>query len=96
MRGYSDGLHAGELVFDSLQGQKIFVYFTVSGPPPQWVPGAVSWGKIGRGVKLTTHLHPVPKSRMVDLYLHSPICLNGMCLINQAQGQIYLLLITKL
>jgi hypothetical protein len=32
-------------------------------------------------VKVTTHLHQVPRSRMVELYLHSPICLNGICLI---------------
>jgi hypothetical protein len=29
-------------------------------------------------VKLTTQLHPVPKSRMLELYLHSPICLHGI------------------
>jgi hypothetical protein len=30
-----------------------------------------------RGVKLSTHLHPEPRSRIVELYLHSPICLRG-------------------
>jgi hypothetical protein len=29
-------------------------------------------GYRGRGVKLTTHLHLVPRSRMLELYLHSP------------------------
>jgi hypothetical protein len=31
-------------------------------PPIQWVPGALSRGSIGRGVKLTTHLQLVPRS----------------------------------
>jgi hypothetical protein len=30
------------------------------------------------GMKLTTHLHLVPRSRMVDLYLHSPWRLHGV------------------
>jgi hypothetical protein len=34
----------------------------------------------GRGVKLTSHLHLVPRSGMVELYLHSPICLDGAVL----------------
>jgi hypothetical protein len=34
----------------------------------------------GRGVKLTTHLHLVLKSRMVELYLHSPTRLHGAVL----------------
>jgi hypothetical protein len=32
----------------------------------------------GRGVKLTIHLHPVPSSRMVELYLRSPMRLHGL------------------
>jgi hypothetical protein len=31
-----------------------------------------------RGVMLTTHLHQVPRSRMVELYLHSPLSLRGI------------------
>jgi hypothetical protein len=34
---------------------------------------------IGRTVKLTTHLHLVPRSKMVELYLHST-CLHGVVL----------------
>jgi hypothetical protein len=30
-------------------------------------------GLSGRGVKLTTHLHQLPRSRMVELYFHPPI-----------------------
>jgi hypothetical protein len=41
-----------------------------------------SWRQSGRGVKLTTHLYPVPMSRMVERYLHSPIRLHGM-MINE-------------
>jgi hypothetical protein len=33
-----------------------------------------------RGVRLTTHLHLVPRSRLVELYLHSLICLHGVVL----------------
>jgi hypothetical protein len=32
-------------------------------PPIQWVPRALSRGYSGRGVKLTTHLQLVPRSR---------------------------------
>jgi hypothetical protein len=31
-------------------------------------------------VKLTTDLHLVPRPRVVELYLHSPICLHGIVL----------------
>jgi hypothetical protein len=34
-------------------------------------------GLFSRGVKVTIHLHLVPKSRMVELHLHFPTCLNG-------------------
>jgi hypothetical protein len=33
-----------------------------------------------RGVKIITHLHLVLRSRMVELYLHSPIYLYGTVL----------------
>jgi len=33
-------------------------------PPIQWAAGVLSLGQSGRGVKPTTHLHLVPKSRM--------------------------------
>jgi hypothetical protein len=35
-------------------------------------------GKSGRGLKLATHLHLGLRSRMVELYLHSPIRLYGV------------------
>jgi hypothetical protein len=37
-------------------------------------------GYSGRGVKLTTHLHLVPRSRMMQLYLYSPVRLHDMVL----------------
>jgi hypothetical protein len=43
------------------------------------------WGVKRPGVELTTHLHLVPSSRIVELYLHSPIRLDGTvlnCLIS--------------
>jgi hypothetical protein len=33
-----------------------------------------------RGMKLTTHLHLVPRSRIAELYLHCPIRLHGLML----------------
>jgi hypothetical protein len=45
-------------------------------PPVQWVPG----GKTAGGEKLTTHLHLVPRSRMMELYRHSPTRLHGVVL----------------
>jgi hypothetical protein len=56
-----------------------------------WDPPSVLyrgyWGifprwKSGQGVKLTTHFQLVPTSRMVELYLHSPIRFHGVCIIN--------------
>jgi hypothetical protein len=38
-------------------------------PSTQWVPGVDSVGSGGRGVKRTIRLHPVPRLRMVELYL---------------------------
>jgi hypothetical protein len=61
---------------------KIFLFSTASRPalgftepPTQWIPGALSLGLKRAGREAATHLHPVSTSRMVELYLHSPICL---------------------
>jgi hypothetical protein len=37
-------------------------------------------------MKLTAHLYLVPKSRMVELYLHSPLCLHGRVLNKLSTG----------
>jgi hypothetical protein len=69
----------------SRQGQEIFLYPTASrlrlGPsqtPNEWVPGTLS-----PTVKRPGHESDLllqPRSRMGELYLHSPICLHGMML----------------
>jgi hypothetical protein len=60
--------------FDSQAKQGIVLYSTASRsalllnqPSIQWVTGVLS-----PGLKLTDNLHLVPRSRMVELYLHSP------------------------
>jgi hypothetical protein len=40
--------------------------------PVQWVPVVLSGLKSGRGVKVTTHLHLVPRSVMSRSYISSP------------------------
>jgi hypothetical protein len=42
-------------------------------PPIHWMPSAIF-----SGVKQTTHLHLVPRPRMLELYLHSPTGLHGV------------------
>jgi hypothetical protein len=57
---------------------------TGSGPHPASYPmgtgGGFTGGRYSGGVKLTTHLQLVPRSRMVELYLHSALCLHGTSL----------------
>jgi hypothetical protein len=50
--------------------------------------GAPSLGESGRGVRLTTHFHIVPRSSMVELYLRSPIRLHGAVLNYLSTGTI--------
>jgi hypothetical protein len=93
------------LEFDSRWGLRIFLFTTASRPalgpthpPIQWVPGALSLGvKNGRGVKLITHLHLVPRSKNAWSYTSTststPILLHGVMLsLKKAQGQINLYL----
>jgi hypothetical protein len=76
---YSDGLHARRQGFDSLQGQETFLHsvHTGSGAHPtssiQRVPR-----KNGQGMNLTTHLHLLPRSKILGIYLHSLIHLHGV------------------
>jgi hypothetical protein len=50
-------------------------------PPIQRVLGVFfSWGGSGRGMKLTVHFQLVPRSRKLDLYIHSPIHLHSRVL----------------
>jgi hypothetical protein len=88
------------LVFDSRWGLGIFLFATVSrtdlGPthhPIQWVPGAFPWGGSGSGVKLTTQLHLVQRSRMrgtIPALL--PYAFMAWCSV-KAQGQLYFTLL---
>jgi hypothetical protein len=59
--------------------------------------GLFAWEKSGRGVKLTTHLHLVPRSIMRGAILPIPqYAFMALCLL-KAQGQLYYLyLYTKL
>jgi hypothetical protein len=67
------GLGAGVL-FLSGENDFSFLYSvrTGSGAHPASYPVLFPRGKSGWGVMLTTHLHLVPRSRMVELYFHSP------------------------
>jgi hypothetical protein len=66
--------------FSFLHASRPAVGFTHS--PIQWAPR----DELAE-VKLTTNVHKVPKSRMVELYLRSSICLHGVML---SKGQLYL------
>jgi hypothetical protein len=70
----------GRSVFDPRQGKRIFPLSYVSRPalgpthsPIQWVGGGVlsPGAKRGRGVRLTAHPHPVPRSQMNRSYTSS-------------------------
>jgi hypothetical protein len=48
--------------------------------------GSVPRGIVAGGAKLTIHLHLVPRSRIVELYLHYPTCLHGVVLNQLSAG----------
>jgi hypothetical protein len=85
-------VQAGRQGFDSWQRQEICLYSTASRPPLgptpppiHWVPRVHSLGVRRPGLEADLYL--VSNSRMVELYLHSP-----MHPIHSAQGQLYLYL----
>lgn len=49
-------------------------------PPVRWVPGILPGGLSGRCRKLTTHLHGMPVTRMMELNLYSPTRLHATAL----------------
>jgi len=65
--------------FESQLGLGIFLISTSSRPALGRFPGGWS----GQGVKLTSHLHLVPRSEYVELFLHSPYDFMVRCLIKQ-------------
>jgi hypothetical protein len=72
------GWMIGVLGFDSQQRLGIFLFTTVSrtalGPtqyPIQWIAWALSVGVKWPGCEYD-HSSPVPRSKKVELYLHSP------------------------
>jgi hypothetical protein len=85
--------------FDSRRGLGSFLFTTTSRPalgptqpPIQGVTRAVSLGFSGRGVKLTTHLHLLPRSNNEWSYTSTPPKrLHGVVLSlkKKAQGQLY-------
>jgi hypothetical protein len=44
------------------------------------IGGSFSGGHIGRSVNVTTNLYLMPRSRIMELYLHFPIDLHGIML----------------
>jgi hypothetical protein len=75
-------LGAGRRVFDFLQGKDTFMFSTASKPAlGSTQPLVQRISKLrGRGVKPTTHLHLVPKSRILELYVQSTTRLHGVVL----------------
>jgi hypothetical protein len=71
------GLWTGRPGFDSRQ---IFLFFTVSRPPLGPTQPSVQWvlGTLKRPRRKSDHLHLVPRPRMVELYLRSPIHLQDV------------------
>jgi len=63
---------------------------TVSGSHSNGYQGLFSWGYIGRGVKLTTHLHVMPRSRMYGLIPPLPQYASMAWCLVEVQEQLYL------
>jgi hypothetical protein len=74
---YSDGLWRGARDLSLLQCFQVRLW----GSPNLSSNGyRVLFPQSGWGLNLTTHLHLVLRLRMVELYLHSPVCLHGVVL----------------
>jgi hypothetical protein len=66
---------------------RVKIYFSPQHPDRLWDPpsllsngygGLLSRRYSGQDMNLTTHFHVVPRSRMVEIYLHSLIRLHGV------------------
>jgi hypothetical protein len=69
LSGIALGYGLDDSGFETWQGLRIFLFTTASRPvltqpPIKWVPGPLTRGWSGQGVKLTTRLHLVQRSRM--------------------------------
>jgi hypothetical protein len=73
---------------------RIFLFTTAPGtalgptqPPIQWVPRALSLGVMRRHVKLTTHLHLVPRSKNAWSYTSTPqYAFMAWCSVKRSAG----------
>jgi hypothetical protein len=82
------GWTIGVMRFDCRRGLGIFLFTTASRlalgptqPSIQWVPGVLYPAKSGPGVKMTTHLYLVPRSKNELSYTFTPtIRLHGAVL----------------
>jgi hypothetical protein len=83
----SDGIATGYGMEDRKVGVRVPVgsrIFSLHVVPPSLLSNGYR-GLSGRGVKLTPH-HLVPRSRKVELYLHSPIRRHGIVLKQLSTG----------
>jgi hypothetical protein len=71
-----------ELEFDSMQEKPNIQIGSEAHPAscPMDTRGSLPVVSHGKGVKLTIHLHLVPRLSMAELYLHSPLCVHGVVL----------------
>jgi hypothetical protein len=86
------------LIFDSRQGQEIFISSTASisalgpsQPPIQWVPGSLSSGAKGLG-READH-SPISSAEVRNKWIYTstfPYVFMAQCLLDWAQGQLYL------
>jgi hypothetical protein len=85
----------------SIPGRDKRFFSTLQRPDRLWgPPSLVSYGYrrllprgySSRGVKRTTHLHQMPRSRMMELYLTPPYVFMAQCLIKHRDNSTFLFL----
>jgi hypothetical protein len=71
------GITEGGKYLARVPQEAIFLYSKASRPALRSIQSRIEWGPwvfpSGRIAKLTTHIHLVPKPKIVELYLPSPI-----------------------
>jgi hypothetical protein len=78
--GYGQDDQGVKVQFPTWARDFSFLHNVQTGSGAHWSSYTMGTGDFPRGVKLTTHLHLVPRLRMVELFLCSPICFHGMVL----------------